>query len=52
MLADPGWAEAGKFETDGYIPSQSLIKHGLEVYKVDAQWISAGDFESALPEDY
>ncbi len=51
MLADPQWAQAGKFEADGYIPSQSLIGVGLEVLKVDAQWISAGEFESALPSE-
>ena len=49
VLADPGWVEASKFEADGYIPSQSLIGTGLEILKVDAQWISAGEFESALP---
>ena len=51
VVADPGWVEASKFETDSYIPSQSLIGTGLEVLKVDAQWISAGEFESALPDE-
>ena len=51
VVADPGWVEASKFETDGYIPSQSLIGTGLEVLKVDAQWISAGEFENALPDE-
>ena len=50
-LSDGGWGVSNGYETDGYIPSQSLIGAGLEVLKVDAQWISAGEFESALPAD-